>query len=154
MIDIRAIAEQRSMVTGHPVEEWQKIIESGAETSSVGQLTDGEFMDLAKYSESPEVYATAVMYFEQHAKLEPEGKSGYDLLVTFVDESSFPFNDWLTSLQWMNKWIQFHKYQAEFSRVLGYIKCCDMSLKSSVDGSLPHTVKEMLETEGFESNAK
>ena len=153
MIDIREIAEKRSADSGHPVEEWQKIIESGAETASVGQLTDGEFVELANGSESPEIYATAVMYFETHASLCPDDKSGFDLLGDYVDESNFGLKEWLTSMQWMNKWIQFHKIDTDFQQVLGYIKCCDMSLKNALDGSLPHTVKDMLESDGFDGKA-
>jgi len=150
MIDMRSIAEQRSSETGHPVEEWLKIIESGAETASVGQLTDGEFEDFARGASCPEVYATAVMFFEAHLQMDPDGEPGFDLLCSFVDESTFSLTDWMTSLHEMNRWIQYHKIQTDFSQVLGYIKCCDMSLKNSLDGSLPQTVKDMLESEGFD----
>ena len=37
--------------------KWQQAIEQGAETESVGQLTDGEFVALAKGAETPEVYS-------------------------------------------------------------------------------------------------
>lgn len=151
MIDISAMARERSSASGHELSEWEAVINYGSLLESVGQLTDGEFLRLAKECTSPETYKNVVNAFEQHAISSPDGLPGFDLVANEIDASNFSMQDWFSGINWMMKWLEFHKQSAEFEKMVGYIKCCAMSLEASGGGSLAETVKEMLETEGFEA---
>ena len=150
MIDIPAIAIQRAESTGFSSQEWEDVIFYGSGLESVGQLTDGEFQQLTNGCISPEAYRNVVNLFEGHLIGFPESTPAFDLLLEEVDASRFQMADWLSGLNWMAKWCEFHQKVPDYRVVLGYVKCCAMSLENTPEGALPETVKEMLETEGMD----
>ena len=149
MIDLNALAKSRAQATGEFEGEWLKVLEWSSQTEVGNCLTDGEFTRLISFSDTISIYKTAFEYFEDHRQ-NGEQPPALDLLIEHVDPSRFHLGDWLGAVEAMHGWLKKNKDSATFKRILGYIQCCEMSLKSVPEGELSKTVVEMLESHGLE----
>ncbi|NQZ00677.1 MAG: hypothetical protein HRT45_08415 [Bdellovibrionales bacterium] len=150
MIEIDQIAEDKSKETGHPMEEWEQTLTDCSESLAIGGLTDGEYLQLAKACTSPEAYRMCTVLFDFHADLNPDAKSGYDIVVDHTDQSSFGLSAWVDGLLWVYRWVNHHAIKPDLMKMIGYVQCCSMSLEGSAQGDLAQTTKDMLESEGYE----
>ena len=149
MIEMDALARERSQITGEAFEDWMKVIEWAAECESILELTDGEFVTLVKNSSSVHHYRDVVEFLEAHKTEAKLDRTGFDLLVEFADESSFGLTDWMKALNTFRQWTSANKAEATLERALGYIQCCSQELKTT-GGDLSATVKSHLDSEGLQ----
>lgn len=148
MIEMASLAKSQSSITGDSFEDWHKSIEWAATATSLSNLTDGEFVFLIKQAHSQATYQTVVELLEQYEALKTED-SGHDLLVRFVDDSSFSMREWMAALHQMSQWLKARGQSADLARSLGYIKCCTQSAGGS-EVDLPSYVVDMLDQFGLE----
>ncbi len=149
MIEMDALARERSEKTGETFSDWLQAIEWAAEQESVLQLTDGEFTTLIQHSSSVVYYRQVVEWFEAHRSEGSREQTGFDLLVEFIDESNHSFMDWVKALNTFHQWVEDNKTSVTLKRALGYIQCSSQELKSA-RGDLSKTVKSYLESHGLE----
>lgn len=149
MIEMDALARERNEKTGERFEDWLQAIEWAAERDSVLELTDGEFVTLVKHASSVVHYRQVIEWFEFH-KSEGNGeRTGFDLLLECVDESSFSLTDWMKALNTFHHWSQENSVIATLERALGYIQCSSQEL-NNVGGDLAATVRTHLESQGLQ----
>ncbi len=149
MIEMQALAKAQASITGDSFDDWYRSIEWAASSRSLANLTDGEFVHLIRQSQSQLVYQTVVEAFEQHHDTGSE-EAGYDMVIRFVDDSTFSFGEWVCALSDMSRWLKSHNQSADLTRSLGYIKCCAASAEN-LKVPLPNLVIDMLEQHGLES---
>lgn len=80
----------------------------------------------------------------------PMGGSGIEMFFRRVDFSNYNLTSWLDALSFFNDWLKTNHKKTTFSKMLGFIECCEQSPEDQEkDYRLVELVKEMLENEGF-----
>ena len=150
MPDIAALARQKAEATGHDYMAWLNAFSECEYLATEAHLGKPALAKLTRACHTPDQFSLMVEAFDQHAKENPQGTNGFDLLAEQVDASPYALGDWIAALETFYSWLSDKRRHAAFQSMLGYLTCCSESeTNHPIRPALTDLLDEMLQTYPF-----
>jgi len=150
--DVRALAREKHLETGHGETEWENALENARMSLKVGAVGYRDLAHVARASRSPEKFTSMARLIYQYTKAHPNGGRVADALFRCVNSSPFSLSDWVDAIDYFYRWLVEGKRKVDLLPMLKYLECCVAAPDAKKNGqTLRALVEDMLDIFGYEA---
>lgn len=152
MPEIEKLAKERSKATGESFMDWHDALKKGMELASDAKIDPDAFLMMTNSSSKSSQFLLIMEALDGYAKENPYGTNAFNLVSHYIDQSSYPLQDWVEVIDYFYDWLAKNCRHASLTAILGYVSECvdDKEPILSNDLDFVDIVKRVLGTYGFQ----
>jgi hypothetical protein len=149
--DVRALAAQKHLETGHAELEWLKAFETARQSLKFLDIDHEGLNHLALASRAPARFTVMMRLIYQYGKSHPHGDQITDRILEMTSESPYSLSDWIDAIDYFQGWLTKNGRKIDFLPMLKYLACCVDSPDAKEGGqTFAALVEDMLTVVGYE----